>query len=128
MSFLISVFTDETEGLLDVDPGDEAEGLLEADPGDEAEGLLDADPADETVVLLTVLLVAPPLLTEDVDDVEPTVGMAMLVPEEDPVVDAKAFPETRIPTIAVAIPAFPMAIEMDFFDPFFMFPLLGLRL
>ena len=43
---------------------------------------------------------------------------------ELPVVAAKAFPETIIPMIAVAIPAFPMAIAMDFFDPFLMFPLL----
>lgn len=104
MSFVISVFTDETEGLLDAVPDDEEE------------------------VLLTVLLVAPPLEPADVDEVEPTVGMAILVPEEDPVVAAKAFPETRIPTMAVATPALPMAIEMDFFDSFFMFSLLGLRL
>jgi hypothetical protein len=103
LSFVISAFIDETEGLLEAVAGDEAEGVL------------------------AVELVVTPLGAEEDDDVvEATVGMAMLVPEpeEDPIVAAKAFPEIRIPTIAVAIPVFPMAIEMDFFDPFLMFPLL----
>ena len=91
----------------------------------EAEGLLEGVDGDVEEVELPV--VAAPLDPEEGDAVEavdPTVGTATLVPEEDPVVAAKAFPETIIPMIAVAIPAFPMAIAMDFFDPFLMFPLL----
>ncbi|MHB8421856.1 MAG: hypothetical protein ACYDAM_03650 [Leptospirales bacterium] len=54
------------------------------------------------------------------EDEVPTVGVAALVPEleEDPVDAAKAFPETRSPTRTVAMPAFPMAMEIDFFDSF----------
>ena len=49
-------------------------------------------------------------------DVVPTVGVATLVPEDDPVDAAKAFPDTRSPTRTVAIPAFPTTMEMDFLD------------
>ena len=55
---------------------------------------------------------------DPVVDVDPTVGVATLVPEdeEDPVDAAKAFPETRSPTRTVAMPTFPMAMEMDLLE------------
>ncbi len=74
LSFAISAFIDEAEGVL----GD-------GDTDDEG----DAD--DEVEVVLPVVLATVPLVPEEgdaVEDVEPTVGMATLVPLEVPVVAA----------------------------------------
>ncbi len=98
ISFLsanMSTFTDLTDVLL--------EAVVLAEEGEE----------EALPELLDVLL--DDEVDEDPDgEVVPTVGVATLVPEVDPVDAAKAFPETRSPTRTVAIPVVPMAMEMDF--------------
>ena len=94
MSFLsasMSVFMDLTDALLEVFVLVDEEELPEL-----LEGLLEADEEDP------------------VEEELPTVGVATVVPEDDPVEAAKAFPETRRPTRTVAIPVVPIAMEMDF--------------
>ena len=61
----------------------------------------------------TVALEEEEVETDD-EELEPTVGVAVLVPDAEPVEEANAFPDKRIPTRTAAIPAFPMAIETDF--------------
>lgn len=56
---------------------------------------------------------------EAVADVVTTVGVDEPAPEEVPADAAKAFPEARSPRRTVAIPAFPITIEMDLLDSAF---------
>ena len=72
------------------------------------------------IVFFNAVRVALDDVEVEVEELEPTVGVAVLVPEEEPVEEAYAFPATRIPTRTAAIPVLPMAIETNLLVSLFM--------
>ena len=101
-----SFFIVETEGVPEADAVVPALPAVLVDPED----VLEDAPPD------AVVPEDPEEVEVDAEDVLPTLGVATLVPEEDPTDAAKAFPERRSPSRTVAIPVFPMTMETFFLD------------